>query len=148
MTQCLPDVCADQSTINSTKIVYEAKNPVGQRVRGQVTVRPLIIETGSVYQVLINRSVSRGTASDSEGPSDLSWRPMTARGVGACLQASDGSAECDCEGQESLEVAPQHHASVKDGCASRKEPVDARAFWFLCVSVLPWVFLVVLWLCK
>lgn len=148
MTQCLPDVCADQPTVNSTKIVYEAKNPVGQRVRGQVTVRPLIIETRSVYQVLISRSVSRGAASDSGGPSELSWRPLTARGVGACQQANDGNAECDYEGQESLEVAPQHHASVKDGCASRKEPVDTRAFWFLCVSVLTWVLLIVLWLCK
>jgi hypothetical protein len=148
MTQCLSTACANEPTINNTKILYEAKNPVGQRVRGQVTVRPLIIETGSVYQVVINRHVSQGAASDSEGPNEVSRRPLTARDDDACQPASDGSAESDCEGQESLEVAPQHHAFVKDGCASRKQSVNARAFWFLYVSVLIWVLLIVLWLCK
>jgi hypothetical protein len=141
MTQCLSELCADQPTINSTKLMYEAKNPVGQRVRGQVTVRPLIIETGTVYQVVINRPVSQGASNDSEGP-------LAGRDVGACQPASDGSAESDCECQESLKVAPQHHVSVKDGYASRKESVDARAFFFLYVSVLTWVLLILLWLCK
>jgi hypothetical protein len=148
MTQCLSAVCADQPTMNCAKIVYEARNPLGQRVHGQVTVRPLIIETETVYQVIINRPLLLGATSDSEEPNEVTRSPLAARDVGASQPASDGSAESDCECQESLEVAPQCHASGKDGCATRTESVDASAFWFLYVSVLMWVLLIVLWFCK
>jgi hypothetical protein len=148
MTQCQSTVSVNQPTVSSTKIVYEANNPVGQRVRGQVTVRPLIIETGSVYRVVINRTLSRGPAMDSEGPSEATWPPLTARSDVANQPASDGSVESDCECRESREVTTQRQESVKDELAYREEAFDARAFCFLYVSALMWVFAIVLWLCK
>jgi hypothetical protein len=125
VTWCPPAVSttALQPVFNAKESVHKVQSPVVQKVRGNVTARPLVVATGSVYQ-LINRDISQCAASDCTdwvGPRKVTKRPLTVE-MGSTYQLviNRNTSQCaadDCTDGEAQREVTQRPLDVARGDA-------------------------------
>jgi hypothetical protein len=121
LTQCPSGISATvfQQIFNTRKSVYEANNPVRQKVRGHVTVRPLRIQTGRVFQVVINRDISQYAGNDSidrESPRKVTQRPLMVK-TGSAYQLVINRNTSKCAADEGQSEVTRRPVRVRSGDA-------------------------------
>jgi hypothetical protein len=120
---------------NEFSPILNCRTSAGQNVRGHVTRRPLVVESGSVYQPVINKNIVRYADSVCAGRNGLA--KVTERP----LKVPNGDVNQPLIEEVSRQVVSYRPTSAGSCPVYQQEPSQERIFWFLYLSTLMWVLL-------